>query len=204
MARAKLFFDFWNFQLDWNRALGKDDEDKPIRIPWANEIPKVVCEAIGRKLGEKVDYAGTHVYASVDPLGDAPLRRFLHSMESFPGYTVIVKERRSKLAGVRCTKCKAEIVTCPKCNEKLRRTVEKGVDAAIITDMIQMASDNVYDIGVLGSTDADLCPAASFIFQRLGKQIYNLWFQGRGHDLRNACFDHLKMAELFDELGVSS
>ena len=145
---------------------------------------------------------GAHVYASVHPDGDEGLRRFLHAMQSFPGYTVLVKERRSTRGGVRCSSCRTDIETCPKCSAKLRRTVEKGIDTAIVTDMIQMAYDDVYDVAVLGSTDADLCPAVTFIFQRIGKPVYNLWFQGVGHNLRNACYDHFPMGELLAELGV--
>jgi uncharacterized LabA/DUF88 family protein len=91
---------------------------------------------------------------------------------------------------------------CPKCNQTLRRTVEKGIDVAIVTDMIQMAYDNVYDIGVIGSSDADLCQAVKFINERIGKPIYHLWWKGRGVDLRNACWDHIEMGGLLGDLGV--
>jgi len=204
MAKLKLFFDFWNFQLDWNQLVGKTDEGEPIRIPWKNLLPQVLCTAVGRERGEQITYAGTHVYASTDPQGDTGFRKFLHAMDSFPGYSVTVKDRKARPGGIRCNQCKKEIIRCPTCQQQLRRTVEKGIDSAIITDMIQMGYDDIYDVGVLGSNDADLCHAIEFLQNRLGKPIYHLWFPKVGHDLRNACWDHFSMASLLDDLGVGS
>lgn len=203
MTRVKLFIDFWNFQLDWNRLLGKDAKDDPIRIPWSDLLPQAICDAVETKRGEKTTYVGTHVYASVDPDGDAPLRKFLHVMESFAGYTLLVKERKEKKGSVRCRECREDFVSCPKCGQPIRRSVEKGIDTAIVTDMIQMAYDNVYDVALLGSADADLCPGVKFIFERMGKPVYNLWFRGGGHNLRNACYDHLVVEELLCALEVA-
>jgi uncharacterized LabA/DUF88 family protein len=200
MPRIKFFFDFWNFQLDWNKATKNSSTGTIFKIPWEDLLPKTIITQINLKRTETLTYAGTHVYGSVHPAGDTDLRRFLHAMESFPGYTVLVKERKSKRGGVRCTSCQNQITHCPTCNAVLKRTIEKGIDAAIITDMIQMAYDRVYDVGVLGSTDADLCPAVAFIFQRIGIPIYNLWFHDGGHSLRNACYDHVKMADVINAI----
>lgn len=202
--RTKLFFDFWNFQLHWNDFVGKAASGKPIRIPWQETLQKVVLTALREKRGENVSYAGTHVYASIDPGGDEALRRFLHRMDSFPGYSVLVKERKRATRPIRCTACNEEFEICPKCQRKLRRTVEKGVDVALLTDMIQMAYDNVYDIAVLGSSDSDLCQGVRFIQERIGKQIYHLWYTGVGISLRNACWDHIPLSNLLDDLGVPS
>ena len=204
MAKLKLFIDFWNFQLDWNGLVGKTAQGEPISIPWKNQLSRVLCEAVAKKGGESVTYAGTHVYASVDPAGDSGLGKFLHAMDSFPGYCVTVKKRKPRPGGIRCTNCQTEIIQCPSCQHRLRRTVEKGIDSAIITEMIQMGFDNVYDIAVLGSNDADLCQAVTFLQNRLGKHVYHLWFPGVGVDLRNASWDHFSIPDLLDELGVQA
>ena len=204
MARTKLFFDFWNFQLDWNRLVGKDADGNPIKIPWSIALYRVLVAAVSRKSGENATYAGTHVYASVDPDGDAGLRRFLHAMNSFPGYTAFVKERKALRRGIRCAKCGQNIDACPECKNRLRTTTEKGVDTTLAIQMIQLAFDDVYDIAVLGSTDADLSPAVRFIYERTGKPVYHLWFPKTGHDLRNACYDHFPMTSLIAELTSST
>lgn len=202
MTKLKLFVDFWNFQLDWNNLVGKKETGEPIKIPWERELARVLCDAIGRTRGEAVGYAGTHVYASVDPSGDAGLRKFLHRMDSFPGYSVTQKDRLARPGGIHCRACKQQIVDCPLCKKRLRRTVEKGIDAAIITEMVEMGFDGVYDIAVLASNDADLAQATTFIQNRIGKHIYNLWFPGKGDTLRNACWDYLPMPRLLSDLGV--
>ena len=203
MSRVKIFIDFRNFQLDWNRIVGNDPKGQRIPIPWKDLLPSVLCNAVKTKVMEDVKYVGTHVYASVNKEGDEGLRKFLHAMDGFPGYSVTVKDRKANSRKIRCKndKCKHQIGTCPKCNEPLNRTVEKGIDAALLTDMIQFAVDNVYDIGVLGSTDADFCGAVKLVNDRMGKPTYNLWFDG-GHNLRNACFDHFIMKDLLHQLGV--
>lgn len=204
MAKIRLFVDFWNFQLDWNRLVGKTEKGEPVRIPWESILPRVLCEAVGKKHGEKGTYAGTHVYASVDPTGDAGLKKFLHAMDSFQGYSVIVKDRKSRSGTIHCSECSNKIDNCPHCKARLRKTVEKGIDAAIITDMIQMAYDNTYDIAVLCSNDADLAEAVKFIQNRIGKPVYHLWFPDVGISLRNACWDHFLATSLLTDLGVSA
>lgn len=200
MTRAKIFVDFWNFQLHWNNVVGKTPKGDPIKIPWDKGFIAAVIGLLKSKRAEDVSYNGTHVYASVDPGGDAPLRKFLHVMDGFPGYAVSVKERKPTEKPIRCNRCKKEFELCPSCNEKLRRTVEKGVDVAIVTEMIQMAFDNIYDVGVVCSNDADLCQAIIFIQQRFGKQIYHLHQGGVGMSVRNACWDHLKLDDLLKAL----
>ena len=204
MVRTKLFFDFWNFQLDWNRLVGKDAKNNPIKIPWSNTLYRVLVAAVSRKSGQDATYAGTHVYASVDPDGDAGLRRFLHAMNSFPGYTAFVKERKALRRGIRCANCGHKIDSCPECKNLLRNTVEKGVDTTIAIQMIQLAFDDVYDIAILGSSDADLCPAVRFIYERTGKPVYHLSFPKTGYDMRNACYDHFQMQSLVPELTSSA
>ncbi len=199
--RARLFIDFWNFQLDWNRATGKGANGQPIRIPWEDALPRIILAHLSQKHGAQLQYDGTHVYASVDPRGDEGLRRFLHAMQAFPGYTTNVRERKANWRPIRCSNCCNEIHSCPNCRKKLRRTVEKGVDVAIVTEMIQMAHDDVYDVAVLGSSDADLCHAVTFIQERIGKRVYNLWFEDVGVDLRNTCWDHIRVQNLLPDFG---
>jgi len=187
--RTKLFIDFWNFQLAWNELVGKSDDGKPISVPWENQLPKVLCEAVSRKHGEKVTYVGTHVFASIDPTkeSDKKLRGFLvNGMRSFPGYDVLVKERRARKRKFNCNVCKMAIEKCPHCDSAMHRSVEKGVDSAILTAMIQMAHDEVYDLGILLSADSDLCNGVEFIQQRLGRAIVK--FCGHGMIRRLASF----------------
>ena len=89
--------------------------------------------------------------------------------------------------------------TCPHCGKQIRRTVEKGVDTAIVVDLIQGAIDETYDRAVLVSGDADFVPAVEFI-QREGTQIIHAHFRNQANQLMNACWDHLFLDDLMGEL----
>lgn len=205
MFRVKIFVDFWNFQLDWNSLVGKTADGEPIRVPWESLFTRVLCDRVGKKANDSAKYSGTYVYASVNPATDKALRSFLHVMDSFPGYKVVVKERKARRGRIRCNNagCKHKITHCPSCSKPLKRSIEKGVDTAILTDMIQMAHDDVYDMAVLASNDADLCQAIEFIQDRLGKHIFNLWYPGIGDSVRNVCWDHFPVPSLLADMGIT-
>ncbi len=96
--------------------------------------------------------------------------------------------------------CKAEITDCPACKKPLKGTVEKGIDAAIITDLIAFAFDDNYDIAVLISGDADFAPAVRYIQKKTDKQIVQAFFRAHGDELRTACWDHLFFEDLMPKL----
>lgn len=139
--RVKIFVDFWNFQLAWNTFHGKAPV---VKIPWNPRFYDMLVSSIDKT----AVYAGTHVFASFDPLSkkDLQLRKFLNVMDSFPGYRVVVKERKP-LNHLRCSNdgCRLEISKCPHCGQDIRRTVEKGVDTALVTDLIRFGIDDYYD-----------------------------------------------------------
>ncbi|MHB1700562.1 MAG: hypothetical protein ACYCSN_10610 [Acidobacteriaceae bacterium] len=102
------------------------------------KLPKVLITEADK--GELAQYANTNVYALIDPQseGDKKLRNFLRVMDGFPGYSVSVADRKPrKPHGCSKEGCRKLINTCPHCDKSLRRTVEKGVDAPIIMDMIR-------------------------------------------------------------------
>jgi uncharacterized LabA/DUF88 family protein len=167
-----------------------------VRIPWK---PTLYATLVSR-IDPAAVYAGTHVYASYDPnnRADKPLRRFLHAMDGFPGYDVLVKERKPQ-GPIRCPECRQAITVCPHCAETIQRTVEKGVDTALATDLIRFGIDGHYDRAVLIAADADHVPAVEFLGQRM-KQVTHAWFRGHAHELRNACWDHLLFDDLMNDL----
>lgn len=190
-SRVRMFVDFWNFQINWNdyhhhRGAGT------VTIPW-KELPTILTSEASK--GQPSKFFGCHVYASIDPSSskDKKLSLWLHhTLASYTGYSIDVKERRPRKA-IRCQEesCKALIEKCPTCNTPLRGTVEKGVDAAIITELLSMAFDDNYDVGILVSGDADHAPAVQYIQKKTDKQIIQAFFRAHGDVLRNACWDHI-------------
>ena len=119
----RIFVDFRNLQLQWNRFHKQSGAAGVVKIPWDTALAPTICAAVD----PVATYAGTQVYVSIDPgnPGNAGLRKFLHVMDGFPGYKVIVKDRKPA-SRIRCPDCGQHIDDCPHCAKPLRRTVEKG------------------------------------------------------------------------------
>ena len=207
MTRCRLFVYFWNFQLNWNAWHENTGASAIVLIPWKDLLPQTLASEASSK-GQPARFTGAHVYASVDPLRpkDRKLKNWLlHTLASYAGYSVDVKGRKPRKP-VQCQddQCKTVITDCPECNRPLTGTVEKGVDAAIITDLITMAFDDNYDLGVLVSGDADFAPAVRYIQKKTDKQIIQAFFRAHGDELRTACWDHIFFDDLMPKLTAKS
>lgn len=115
---------------------------------------------------------------------------------------MLVKERKPQNA-IRYPSCRKSIIQCPHCTKSIQRTIEKGVDTALATDLIRIGIDGHYDRAVLVAADADHVPAVEFLGGRM-KQVTHAWFKGHAHELRNACWDHLLFDDLMPQLLPSS
>lgn len=184
MANVKLFIDFWNFQLGWNRNFATEKAaGRPVRINW-KDVPSVLIAELPAILGATVPltYKGTRVYASVHPEAggkDEKLKQFLHNvLGQMTGFQVDVKDRRPKTE------------TCVHCSKTTERHVEKGVDTSIVSDLFEGAINNSYDVAILVSNDSDFVPAIKTIQDRLNKQIIHIGFRIGGTQLRTACWGH--------------
>lgn len=186
MANIKIFIDFWNFQLSWNANVRPptDSSQKHVRINWRN-LPNTMMSELPGLLGggQQFVYKATQVYASVNPMRGGPdekLKRFLtDGLGQLTGYSVKVRDRRVRRESSRDKK------------QTVERTVEKGVDTLIVTDLFEGAINNSYDIALLISNDSDFVPSVSTIQDRLNKQIIHVGFRQGGHHLRTAAWGHI-------------
>lgn len=95
-ARVRIFVDFWNFQLNWNEYHVAAGSGRVVCIPW-KELPSVLVSEIAK--GQSFKFAGAQVYASIDPANtkDKRLNQWLHhTLASYTGYSVDVRERKSR------------------------------------------------------------------------------------------------------------
>ena len=194
--RVRIFVDFWNFQLQWNRYHRQNGAAGVVRIPWDTTLTRTICSEVDAT----ATYAGTQVYVSIDPgnPADRGLRKFLNVMDGFPGYKVICKDRKPA-SRIRCPACGEYIDDCPHCEQPLRRTVEKGVDTSLVTDLLTMSLDDLHDRAILISADADMVPAVDYL-QARGKNVTHLYFRPLGAELRNACWNHFYVDDLMASL----
>lgn len=191
--RVRIFVDFWNLQLTMNQRERTVAGSSSFLFDWS-KLPSWLVKKAADKCGvPNLAYEGMHVYASYDPrANDEKLKRWLLTwLDRQPGVQVVLKERKPKDAP-HCPVCRAEVPTCPACGGSLRRTQEKGVDTAIVTDMIRLAWESSYDVAVLVSSDSDLVPAVQFLDLR-GRKVIQAGFPPIGSHLATACWASFDM-----------
>ena len=199
--RVRVVVDFWNLQLTLSQQIRQFDPADEFKIDWS-KMPRWLAREAARTVGtDEHSYDGAHVYASYNPLSlaDKKLQNWLTTwLDRQPGVQVVLKERRAKDPPT-CPACHQSVLNCPQCRASLARTVEKGVDTAIVTDMIRLAWEGAYDVGVIVSSDADLVPVVDFLDSR-GLRIVQAGFPPIGSALATACwgsFDILAGREHF-------
>jgi hypothetical protein len=186
VARARIFIDFWNFQLNWNQRANQ------AKCDWVALPPRLLqeVEAIFASVGqsEALTLEETLVHASVNPATEGNLRRWLDSfLDRQASYNVKVRERRMRSRKVHCKQCGTDNKECANCGAPFQWAPEKGVDAAIVTDLLSLATKQAFDVAILVTADADLIPAVEWVQDR-GLKVVNASWSGQGFDLANACW----------------
>lgn len=187
--RVRLFIDFWNFQLTWNAHMTQNRQCDWRRLPVAF-VAQAQASIASAGIGETLGLEETRVYASYNPdrPQDAGLRDWLSNfLDRQPSFRVFVKEREDQPAKIYCRTCQNEFTDCPSCNTPLVRAREKGVDAAIVTDILSLAWEGAFDVAVLVTSDADMIPCVERV-QEKGFKVINACWPGRGHELAQACW----------------
>jgi hypothetical protein len=204
--RARVFVDFWNFQLGWNEAAGKDSGGQ-VHCDWS-KLPGVLVNAADDLLTAAGNAPGltleeTIVHASVNESAGAPeakLRNWLTTwLDRQPSYDVKVRARKPRRRTIRCRACTTDIGTCPHCTAPLTSAAEKGVDAALVTDLLSLAWQRAYDVAVLVSGDADYIPAIEYV-QSQGLKVINAAWPHKGYELQGACWATFSLTDLIPKL----
>ena len=71
---------------------------------------------------------------------------------------------------------------------------EKGIDTAIVTDMIRLAWEDTYDVAILVSSDTDFIPAVEFLDHR-GRKVIQAGFPHTGTALAGPCWASFDLYE---------
>lgn len=196
--RVRIFVDFWNFQLAWNSHMSASEQCDWPRLPGRLVAEAQTTLAQGG-VAEPLGLEETRVYASYNPARaqEARLRSWLSNfLDRQPSFRVFATERKDKPTSFYCRECETEFDVCPCCAQPLVRAREKGVDAAIVTDMLSLAWENAFDVAIVVSSDADMIPCVERV-QEKGFKVVNATWPRRGHDLARVCwasFDILSIA----------
>jgi len=188
--RTRIFIDFWNFQLNWNQRAGGDN------IDWTL-VPRVLLDEARKKLeaagiAEGLALEETLVYASYNPRTEGKLRGWLEGfLDRQPSFNVKIRERRSQPRKIHCSACGTYTERC-QCGAPFMWAPEKGVDTAIVTDLLSLAGEDAYDVAILLSSDADHIPAVEWI-QARGRKVINATWAGHGFDLKRTCWADIEL-----------
>jgi hypothetical protein len=197
-VRARVFIDFWNFQLGWNDASGGTQCD------WT-AVPRLLVQEAESVLAatgnpDSLVLEETIVHASVNQVTETRLRDWLTNwLDRQPSFDVKIRNRKPRARSVHCKDCGSLTSACPSCGATLVATAEKGVDAALVTDLLSLAWQRAYDVAVLVSGDADYIPAVEYV-QGQGLKVINAAWRSKGHDLRAACWGSFDIDRLISQL----
>lgn len=190
---TRIFIDFWNFQINWSDRASGD------YIDWTS-VPRVLIDEATKKLEaagitETLSLEETLVYASYNPATEGKLRGWLEGwLNRQPSFNVKVRERKSKKRKVHCAKCGVDTDTC-ECGAPFMWAPEKGIDTAIVTDLLSLAGEDAYGVAILLSSDADHIPAVEWIQSR-GRKVINATWANHGFDLKRTCWAEIELDAL--------
>ena len=188
--KLRIFVDFWNFQLSVNEFAGKD-----YRLDWKKLSPWLLSEA-SALIDPSLSFEETRVYLSFNPrrIEDKGLRDWANNtLDRFPGIHVLMVERKPKNPPS-CPVCHATIDPCPNCGSSMTGTIEKGVDTAMVTDLLSLAWENAWDVAVLISSDRDFIPAVEML-SRKGYRVINAHFPPTGMELAKSCWASINLSK---------
>ncbi len=78
-------------------------------------------------------------------------------------------------------------------------TQEKGIDTAIVTDMISLAWESSWEVAILVASDHDFVPAVEFLAGK-GRQVINAHFPSKGTSLACACWASIDLRPHVEKL----
>lgn len=171
--RTAIFIDYWNLETH----LLHDALKSPVHpeLDWGR-FSEALCNRVESQINgyeRKVicDYEETRVYAA--PKAGRSRAWFQEAIGLAPRHTLILKERDTER--IRCPNCGAAGHVCEKCEKPLKLEVEKGVDAALVTDLLWLAFQDLYDLAIVVSSDADLIAGIERT-QLTGRKVVNARF----------------------------
>jgi hypothetical protein len=190
MTKARIFIDFWNFQLSVINIAGNQ-----YRVDWTKFSPWLIQKA-RLLIDPGMSYEGTRVYLSYSSgrPEDMKLRDWANNfLDRVPGVDVLMVERKPKNPPV-CPTCHRTIDLCPFCNSSTAGTIEKGVDTAIVTDLLSLAWDAAWDVAILVTSDRDFIPTVEMLARR-GYKVINGHFPPIGMELAKVCWASLDLRQ---------
>lgn len=146
---------------------------------------KIDHEKLIKQLSVGTDFIRGYYYDSVEEPIDSKKQGFFDFLRSF-SVTVVTKKLRFK--STECKHCKEKDVNIP---------YQKGVDVALVTDVMSLANEQAYEIAIIVSGDNDFVDAINYIKSK-GKKVWVASFINcLGEDTMRAADRCIQLDKLF-------
>lgn len=186
------------FSSNWNERVNGNCDWGRLPTALVREADRVVNRVEDSAGPVRLRLAETRRYASVDPQNEKerPLRGWLdNTVRRMTSYHVEIRERRRQPVSLFCRDCREATGHCPTCAAPFVRSIEKGVDSAIVTDMLLIGWQGSMDVVLVVSSDADLVPAVRALRDH-GLRTVNASWRGHGHELAKACWGSFDLDDI--------
>jgi uncharacterized LabA/DUF88 family protein len=191
--RARIFVDYWNFQLNWNERANEE------RCDWL-ALPWTLVRATERTAkASSLVYEGTHIYASVDPNNENLLNWLETFLERQPGFMVNLARLLRRHRPVRCSACGSESEACPDCGEPFSMSTSKGLTTQMVVDLMALHTNNACEVPIIVSSDTELMPVVQYLTANGVKVIHAGWREA-GLDLARQAWASIELDHLIPEL----
>lgn len=170
------------------------------RVDWKRFLPWLIQEA-QTIIDPGLTYEGARIYMSYHAgrPEDVRLRDWATSfLDRLPGVDVHIVERKPKNPPV-CPSCHQTIDPCPYCKGSTAGTIEKGVDTAIVTDLLSLAWEAAWDAAILVTSDRDFIPAVELL-HRKGYKVVNAHFPPIGMELARTCWASIDLRQALPQI----
>jgi uncharacterized LabA/DUF88 family protein len=190
---ARLFIDYWNFQLNWN------ERADAARCDWL-ALPGRVIEAIEAALQvSPLEYGGASIYASVEPSNENLVSWLVSFLDRQPGFRVrtvrMVRRQRSQ----RCSSCGVEVTECPECGEPYAMAIAKGLTSRLVLDVLELVNAGACDVPVIVTSDTELVPVVEHLLDR-GVRVVHAGWRDVGGELARAAWASLELEPLMPKI----
>lgn len=178
MARVKVFVDYPNFVASLRARLPMNEVRHRLL-----SMRSLISPGLGRVLGGPPQLRSINFYGSCAESAandDSELNWLRMTLDSVQGHNVHVMRR-----GLVEQTCES--------GHETSRERERGVDTWIVSDLVRLAMNDLYDVAVLASNDADLVPAVEMLQSRLDRPVIHLGLIGERPLIRAACWGHVDL-----------
>ncbi len=149
---------------------------------------KIDYEKLIKHISTDTDFIRGYYYDSVEEPLDSKKQSFFDFLRSL-SVTIVTKKLKHK--SIECKHCKKRDVNIP---------YQKGVDVALVTEVMSLANENAYEIAILVSGDNDFVDAINYIKSK-GKKVWVVSFLNcLGEDTMRAADKCIQLDKLFTNI----